>query len=252
MNARTFGSTSRWSETIVLAHGFGGDQSAWDDIIPVLTQHYQVVSFDWCFSGAIKDPNFYDHDKYSSYDSFADDLICLIEEMGLHSVVFLGHSMSGMIGCIASIKRYMNAEDYEGGFEGSHIEDLINNIQTNFSKWAPSFAAMVIGRGGDNVPSAVEKFGNSLLNMEPKVALSVAKTVFYCDYRGVLGKVTTPTTIVQTTNDAAVPTSVAYYMHERIKGKSTVEIIDTDGHFPHLTASDDLLDLLGGVLGFAA
>ncbi|CAN1331269.1 Strigolactone esterase D14 [Linum perenne] len=210
MNARTFGSTSRWSETIVLAHGFGGDQSAWDDIIPVLTQHYQVVSFDWCFSGAIKDPNFYDHDKY------------------------------------------MNAEDYEGGFEGSHIEDLINNIQTNFSKWAPSFAAMVIGRGGDNVPSAVEKFGNSLLNMEPKVALSVAKTVFYCDYRGVLGKVTTPTTIVQTTNDAAVPTSVAYYMHERIKGKSTVEIIDTDGHFPHLTASDDLLDLLGGVLGFAA
>ncbi|CAN1331270.1 Strigolactone esterase D14 [Linum perenne] len=105
MNARTFGSTSRWSETIVLAHGFGGDQSAWDDIIPVLTQHYQVVSFDWCFSGAIKDPNFYDHDKYSSYDSFADDLICLIEEMGLHSVVFLGHSMSGMIGCIASIKR---------------------------------------------------------------------------------------------------------------------------------------------------
>ncbi|CAN0900796.1 Strigolactone esterase D14 [Linum grandiflorum] len=266
MNARTTGSSN--SETMVLAHGYGGDQSAWDDIVPELTPHCQVVTFDWCFSGAIKDSNcsLFDEEKYATYEAYAEDLIKLMEEMEVESVVFLGHSMSGMIGCIASIKRpdlfkrlvlvgasprYMNAEEYEGGFERTHIEDLITNIETNFSNWAPAFASMVVGSGGDD-PSAVDKFANSLLRMKPEVALSVAKTVFYGDYRGVLAKVTTPTTIVQTTHDAAVPTSVAYYMQERIKGKSTVEIVETDGHFPHLTARDQLLDLLRGVLGFAA
>ena len=102
MNARIIGSGR---ETMVLAHGFGADQSVWEKIIPYLTLHYQVVVFDWTFSGAVKDPNLFDPLKYSSYDAFANDLIALMDELDLKSSVFVGHSMSGMIGCIASIKR---------------------------------------------------------------------------------------------------------------------------------------------------
>ncbi|KAL2249478.1 UNVERIFIED_CONTAM: putative esterase KAI2 [Sesamum indicum] len=102
MNARILGSGQ---ETIVLAHGYGGDQSVWDEILPDLTARYTVVLFDWCFSGAVKDPTLYDPVRYSSYDGFAEDLICIAEEMKLKTCVFVGHSMSGMIGCIASIKR---------------------------------------------------------------------------------------------------------------------------------------------------
>lgn len=102
MNARILGSGK---ETIILAHGYGGDHSVWDKVISSLAQTYQVLVFDWSFSGAVKDLDLFDAVKYSSYDAFADDIIALLEEMSLKSSVFVGHSMSGMIGCFASVKR---------------------------------------------------------------------------------------------------------------------------------------------------
>ncbi|XVF49229.1 hypothetical protein PTKIN_Ptkin03bG0251800 [Pterospermum kingtungense] len=259
MNARTIGSGS---ETMVLAHGFGADQSVWDKILPYLTQHYQVVVFDWTFSGAVKDPNLFDPLKYTSYDAFANDLIALMDELDLKSSVFVGHSMSGMIGCIASIKRpelfkrlilvgasprYINIDDYEGGFEDAAVDNILSTIESDYENWTSGFASLVV----DNKdPLSVETFAKCLKRMNPEFAVPLAKTVFRCDQRDILEKVTTPCTIIQTTNDVVVPDSVAYYMQEKIKGKSTVEIVRTDGHFPQLTAHLEFLDVLGGVLGF--
>ncbi|MCL7022079.1 hypothetical protein MKW94_005180 [Papaver nudicaule] len=103
MNARIIGSGE---DTIIFAHGFGTDQSIWEKTIPFFTQRYRVLLFDWCFSGSIKEPNhLYDPVKYSSFDGFANDLIDLLDEIDLKASVFVGHSMSGMIGCLASIQR---------------------------------------------------------------------------------------------------------------------------------------------------
>uniref|UniRef100_A0A5B7B7M4 AB hydrolase-1 domain-containing protein n=1 Tax=Davidia involucrata TaxID=16924 RepID=A0A5B7B7M4_DAVIN len=259
MNARIIGSGN---ETMILAHGFGGDQSVWDKILPHLARRYRVLVFDWNFSGAVKDQNLFDPVKYSSFDAFADDLITLVEEMNLKSSVFVGHSMSGMIGCIASIKRpelfkrlillgasprYINLEEYEGGFKNSEIEQILSNIEFNFHKWASNFASLVVDA---NDPLSIEKFEKCLKRMRPEAALSVAKLIFRSDERETLEKVMTPCTIIQTTNDIVVPNSVAEYMQRKIKGKSTVEIVDTDGHFPQLTAHLQLLEVLGRVLGF--
>ncbi|KAG2713195.1 hypothetical protein I3843_04G156000 [Carya illinoinensis] len=260
LNAKIIGSGS---EVMVLAHGFGGDQSVWDKILPSLSQHYSVLIFDWNFAGAIdQDLNLYDPVKYSKYDAFANDLIELLDEMRLKSLVFVGHSMSGMIGCIASIKRpdlfkrlilvgssprYINIEGYEGGFEDSDIEQIISNIESNYQNWASAFASLVVDTKD---PQSVDKFAKCLARMRPEVALPLAKTVFYSDERQVLDKVTTPCTIIQTTKDRVVPNSVPLYMQKKIKGKSTVEMIEGDGHFPQLTAHLQFLDLLGRVLGF--
>ncbi|CAL5360610.1 unnamed protein product [Camellia sinensis] len=259
MNARTIGSGD---ETVVLAHGYGGDQSMWDKIVPYLARQYRVVVFDWSFSGAVNDPNLFDPVKYSTFDAFSDDLISLLEEMNLKSSVFVGHSMSGMIGCIASIKRpelfkrlilvaasprYINLKDYEGGFESSDVEQLLSSIESNFHQWASSFASRVVD---PNDPTTVDKFKNSLQRMSPEAALSTAKLIFHSDQRDMLEKVTIPCTIIQTTHDLAVPISIGYFMQKKIKAKSTVEIIDTNGHFPQLTAHLQFLEVMGGVLGF--
>lgn len=268
MNARIICSGNEQQEeetstTIVLAHGYGGDQSVWDKITPFLAQVYRVLVFDWSFSGAIKDPNtlFFDDVKYNCYDAFADDLIALLEEMNLKSTVFIGHSMSGMIGCIASVKRpdlfkslvligasprYLNSEDYEGGFSSTDIDQLLLSIGSNYENWAPAFVSLVVD---PNDPHSVEKFTKCMLKMRPKIALSLAKTVFLSDQRDVLEKVTTPCTIIQTTNDLVVPNSIGNYMKKKINGKSTVEMIDVHGHFPQLTAHVKLLEVLGRVLG---
>ncbi|XP_009336865.3 probable strigolactone esterase DAD2 [Pyrus x bretschneideri] len=264
MNAKIVGSGG---EAVVLAYGYGGDQSVWDKILPYLSQHYRVLVFDWPFSGAVNNKDgdnlklFDPAGKYSSYDAFALDLIALLDEFNLKSTVFVGHSMSGMIGCIASVKRpdlfksliligasprYINTDDYEGGFEMSDITEIISAIESNYHNWAANFATLAVDT---NDPPSVEKFAKCLQRMRPKVALALAKTVFYSDHRDVIDKVSTPCTIVGTSNDIAAPKSVAFYMQKKMKENSNVEIMNTNGHFPHLTAHLELLDVLGKVLG---
>ncbi|GMI92760.1 D14-LIKE2 [Hibiscus trionum] len=258
MNARILGSGT---ETMVLAHGFGGDQSLWDKILPYLTKHYQVLVFDWPFSGAVKDPNLYDPLKYSSFDSFAHDLIALMEELHLTSSVFVGHSMSGMIGCIASIKkpllfnrlilvgaspRYIDIDDYEGGFDAVAVSSMLTSIESDYENWTSSFAKLLVD---NNDPLSVEHYLKCLKSTNREFVLPLAKTVFHSDERETLEKVTTPCTIIQTI-DLVVPDSVAYYMQKKIKGETTVEIIKADKHYPQLTAPLEFLHVLGRVLGF--
>ena len=120
-------------------------------------------------------------------------------------------------------------------------------MESSFYNWAQAFASAVVDAKD---PPSVDMFSKCLQRMRPEFAVPVAKTVFYSDERDVLEKVMTPCIIVQTTRDVVVPNSVAYYMQEKIKGKSTVEIIETDGHFPHLTAHLQLLDVLTAVMNF--
>ncbi|XP_048133274.1 strigolactone esterase D14-like [Rhodamnia argentea] len=260
LNAKLTGSGA---EMVVLAHGFGGDQTVWNKILPPLSRYFRVLVFDWGFSGAVKEQEgLFDPAKHSSYDAFADDLIALLDEVGLESTVFVGHSMSGMIGCIASVKRpdlfkrlilvgasprYLNTNGYEGGFEAAQIDRILSSVESDYHGWAPNFASLVVGPCD---PPSVEAFAKCLGGMRPEVALPLARTVFLCDHREVLGRVTTPCTIIQTTNDAVVPSSVAQYMHDKIQGESTVEMIVADSHVPQLTAHQQFIDVLGGVLGF--
>ncbi|KAL2321232.1 hypothetical protein Fmac_030201 [Flemingia macrophylla] len=258
LNARSQGSGT---ETIVFAHGYGTDQSIWDKITPSFAENYKVVLFDWPFSGAVKDPNLYDPLKYSTLEAFADELVTLMDQMDLKAVSFVGHSMSGMIGCLASIKRpqlfkrlillcssprYINTEDYEGGFTSSDIERLLKDMESNYDNWVSAFSLIAVDP--DDEPS-VNKFRECLRKMRAEVPASLAKTVFYSDYRDILEKVETPCTIIQTSSDIVVPHSAAVYMESKIKGKVTLEVVDAKGHFPQLTACLQLVDVLKGVLG---
>lgn len=138
-------------------------------------------------------------------------------------------------------------DGYEGGFGNSDIDQIIANVESNYQNWTSAFASLVVDAKD---PLSVEKFAKCLKRMRPEVALPLAKIVFQSDEREVLEKVITPCTIIQTTNDYVVPNSVALYMQKKIKGKSTVEMIEGDGHFPQLTAHLQLLEVLGHVLGF--
>ncbi|CAA0813444.1 alpha/beta-Hydrolases superfamily protein [Striga hermonthica] len=257
MNARTLGSGT---QTVVLAHGFGGDQSMWDKILPHMAANHRIVLFDWCFSGAVLDPTLYDPIRHSTYDGYAVDLIGLLEEMKVESCVLVGHSMSGIIGCIASIKRpelftrlvllgasprLINSEDYEGGFELSDIENMFTSIESNFEVWSSNFPYLAVDKSD---PTSADKFSKCLKRMKPEVTLSLAKTVFLGDYRDILDKVEKPCDIIQTRSDVVVPKSVPEYMQRKIKGKPTVKIIDTEGHFPHLTAHVQLVEVLDNIL----
>nr|KYP61596.1 Sigma factor sigB regulation protein rsbQ [Cajanus cajan] len=229
LNARIEGCGT---ETIVFGHGYGTDQSIWDEILPLLSQNYR----------------------------FVDDLITLLNEMGLKDVTFVGHSMSAIIGCIASVKRpqlfkslillaasprILNADDYEGGFNSRDVEQLLWNIETNYENFASTFSSIIADPVNNLV---VDKYEKCLKGMRAEVALSLAKTIFYSDWREIVDEVETPCTIIQTKKDVAVPHNVALYMQSKIKGRVTLETIDTVGHFPQLSAPLEFVQVLKDAL----
>ena len=97
--------------------------------------------------------------------------------------------------------------------------------------------------------ASVDQYRNCLKNMGSEVAVSLGKAVFYGDYRDVLEQVQISCTIIQSTNDRAVPNNVGHYLQNKIcSGASSLVFVDMDGHFPMLTSHLKLVEVLKGVM----
>ncbi|KAL0291529.1 UNVERIFIED_CONTAM: putative esterase KAI2 [Sesamum calycinum] len=138
--------------------------------------------------------------------------------------------------------RFVNTDDYYGGFEQEDIEQLCSAMETNYKSWISGFAPLVVGGDMDSV--AVQEFSRTLFNMRPDIALSVFRTIFTFDLRHFLGRVTVPCHIIQSSRDLAVPVAVAEYLHQNLGGKSIVEVISTEGHLPQLSAPEITVPVL--------
>ncbi|KAJ1284152.1 hypothetical protein BS78_03G182900 [Paspalum vaginatum] len=261
LNPRIVGSGER---TLVLSHGYGGSQAIWEKVLPHLSRRNKVLLFDWDFSGAATDDDaeegVVERGGGYTFSRFADELVALMDKMELSGAVYVGHSMAGMIGCIASIKRpdlfthlvlvgasprYMNSEDYEGGFDASDIKAMLATMSSDFLGWAEGFVALAIG---SSEPSAAELLARSFFAMDPRVAHGLARMIFLGDQREVLGDVAVPCTLVHVSRDFAAPPSVGRYMLARMRG-AAMYTIDSVGHFPQLVAPGELLRILDLVLG---
>ncbi|KAH9324521.1 hypothetical protein KI387_004699 [Taxus chinensis] len=244
LNVRVVGSGE---SILVMSHGFGTDQSVWQRILPYFVRDFKVVLFDLVCAGSVN-PEYFDMNKYSILDAYVDDLFVILDELNVDKCVYVGHSMSAMIGCLASIRRpalfqklvlvgasprYLDDDGYEGGFKREDINQLFLAIESNYEAWVSGFAPLALGA---DVPAAIREFSRTLFNMRPDISLWVARTVFESDVRGILGHVKTPCHVIQGNKDIAVPLSVADYLRTHLGGKSWVKIFQTEGHLPQLTA----------------
>lgn len=100
-NVRVVGSGQ---QTIVLAHGFGTDQSVWKHLVPHLVDDYRVVLYDNMGAGTTN-PDYFDFERYSTLEGYACDVLAILDELQVQSCIYVGHSVSAMIGLIASISR---------------------------------------------------------------------------------------------------------------------------------------------------
>ncbi|KAI3726340.1 hypothetical protein L1987_66137 [Smallanthus sonchifolius] len=252
-NVKILGSGHR---TIVLAHGFGTDQSVWKHLIPHLLQDYKVVVYDNMGAGTTN-PEYFDFQRYASLEGYAYDVIGILEELRVSSCIYVGHSVSAMIGAIASVTRpdlfskivmisgsprYLNDVDYFGGFEQEDIDQLFDGMESNYKAWCSGFAPLTVG--GDMESVAVQEFSRTLFNMRPDIALSVLHTIFQIDMRHLLCHVTVPCHIIQSMKDMAVPVVVAEYLHQNLGGESIVEVMSTDGHLPQLSSPDVVIPVI--------
>lgn len=241
------------TRTIVFAHGFGCNQTMWRFLTPAFDTTYRTILFDLVGCGNAA-PDAYDFDKYTSLDAFADDLIEIIDTFAAGPIVYVGHSVSATIGALAAVKApekftalvmvgaspsYINEGDYIGGFTRADIDELLQTLNSNYVGWASASAPAIMG--APEQPALGIELSNSLCRTDPTIAAHFARSVFLSDNRAILPRITTPTLILQSSDDVLVPPFVGRYIQANVRD-SVLQVIDNIGHCPHLSAPAASID----------
>lgn len=231
---------------MVFAHGFGCSQETMVDLAESFLEDFRVVLFDHVGSGR-SDLSAYDPVKYDSLEGYADDLLEIIETLGLSDVVFVGHSVGSMIGVIASLRSpeafgalvllgpspcYVDAPGYTGGFSRPDIDALLDRLDTNYLGWSETMAPVIAGN--PDRPEVAERLTASFCSLDPAVARQFARVTFLSDNRRDLADVRTPTLVLQSKEDVIAPLVVGRYVHDAIAGSELV-VLDARGHTPNLS-----------------
>jgi sigma-B regulation protein RsbQ len=235
---------------IVFAHGFGCDQGMWRFVAPDFEVDHRVVLFDQVGFGD-SDLSAYDPDRYGSLRGYADDLVEICRELELTDVVFVGHSVSAMIGVLAFKQapelfgalvmvgpspRYVDDGDYTGGFSRTDIAGLLDSLESNHLGWSAQMAPVIMGN--PDRPELSEELTSSFCRTDPGVASRFARVTFLSDNRADLPAVTVPTLILQCSDDVIAPEAVGRYVHEAIPGSVFTKLAAT-GHCPNLSAPEE-------------
>jgi sigma-B regulation protein RsbQ len=235
--------------TMVFAHGFGCDQNMWRLLVPHYAKRYRTVLFDLVGSGK-SDLAAYDAQKYGSLDGYAADALEVVREFSQGPAVFVGHSVSAMIGMLANLQDesafaaqvmigpspcYVNDGDYVGGFSRPDIESLLETLESNYLGWSSNMAPVIMG--APQQPELADELVNSFCRTDPEIAKQFARVTFLSDVRSSLPKLSAPTLILQCDDDMIAPLQVGEYMH-RVLPHSTLSVIQNVGHCPHLSAPD--------------
>jgi len=240
---------------LVLLHGFGTDQTVWRKVMPSLESNFQILRMDMAGAGPNGAANF-DPSRYDHIESHADDLLLVLDDLGVEQCTFIGASVGSMVGCLASLERpklfhklitigasprYLNDGAYIGGFEQEDLDQMYAAMNRDYHGWISGFAPLAVRGLPDSAP--VKEFSESLFALRPDIALSVARAIFQSDFRRQMPFIQPPVVLLQMQNDIAVPEQVGEYLKSHIR-TATLEVLPAEGHFPHLAAPEVVSDSL--------
>jgi sigma-B regulation protein RsbQ len=237
---------------MMFAHGFGCDQNMWRFITPAFERDYRIVVYDYLGHGG-SDATKYDGARYASLDGYASDVLEICAAHDIEHGVFVGHSVSAMVGALASARepdrfdklvmigpspRYINDDGYIGGFERADIDELLESLESNYLGWSSSMAPVIMGR--PDRPEFGVELTNSFCRTDPAIARQFARTTFLSDNRKDLAAVTARTLILQCAKDVIAPDSVGRFVHHQIADSVLVNLRAT-GHCPNLSAPEETI-----------
>jgi len=246
----------RGTQPMLFAHGFGCDQNMWRFVAPAFADDYRLVLFDYVGSGK-SDLSAYDAERYATLDGYAQDVLDVVHALDLHDVVFVGHSVSAMVGLLAARReperfahlimigpspRYLNdVPDYVGGFERSDIEGLLDTMDKNYIGWANYLGPAIMANA--ERPELGEELTESFCSTDPVIARRFAEATFFADNRRDLAGLRVPSLILQCAEDIIAPREVGEYLHRELPG-STLRLMQATGHCPHMSAPEETIALM--------
>ena len=247
--------SGRGTQPMLFAHGFGCDQNMWRYVAPAFEDEYRVITFDYVGSGQ-SDLKSYDTQRYGSLQGYTQDVMDIVDALDLRDIIFVGHSVSSMIGVLAANQapdrfsrlvligpspRYINEEGYVGGFGRSDIDGLFEMMDKNFLGWA-NFLAPAIMKNPDR-PELGEELTESFCSTDPVMARRFAEATFYGDNRADLAAVSVPSLILQCSDDMVAPPEVGKYLSEHLR-QSTLRQMKATGHCPHMSHPEETISLI--------
>jgi sigma-B regulation protein RsbQ len=251
-NVKIFG---KGTQPMLFAHGFGCDQNMWRFITPAFENDYKIILFDYVGAGK-SDLQAYNRDRYASLNGYAKDILEICEELKLKEVIFVGHSVSSMIGLLAAIEEpkyfqqlimvgpspcYINDGNYKGGFERKDIEGLLETMEKNYIGWANFLAPNIMGN--KDRPQLGEELTESFCSTDPVIAKQFAEATFFSDNRTDLHKIKIPSLILQCSDDIIAPIEVGEYLSKNL-GNSTLKVMKATGHCPHMSEPEETIRLI--------
>jgi sigma-B regulation protein RsbQ len=235
------------AQAMVFVHGFGCDQHMWQLVAPAFEAQYQVVLLDLVGAGGY-DLTAYHPARYANLAAHAEDVCEVLQALDLKDVIFVGHSVSAMIGVLAAAQEparfarlvlvapsphYLNEGDYTGGFEPADIDELLDTMDSNYLGWSAAFAPIVMANADQ--PQLAASLANSFCRTDPAIARHFAGVTFRSDNRADLRHVRTPALVLQSARDRIAPLAVGAYVHAQLAGSQLV-VLNTTGHCPHISA----------------
>jgi sigma-B regulation protein RsbQ len=254
--------SGKGTQPMLFAHGFGCDQTMWRHILPAFEEHYKVILFDYVGCGK-SDKSCYDPADYASLDGYAQDILDICHTLSLRDIVFVGHSVSGMIGMLAAKLEphrfskiimlgpsacYINDLHYKGGLEKEMVEGILATIDAGTQDWAQNLAPVIMGN--PDRPELAAALSSLFCTLDPKVASQFARATFLSDNRKQLSELTVPTLIVQCAEDIVAPEPAGRFINEQIPGSTLVKLQAT-GHVPQVSAPLETISVIKGYLGAA-
>ena len=256
-NVKQYGDPA--AQPMLFAHGFGCDQNMWRFVVPAFEATHRVVVFDYVGFGESEHAA-WDPERYATLHGYAQDVLEICRELDLEDVVFVGHSVSSMIGVLAAnaepdrfdrlvlvgpSPRYIDDDGYVGGFSREDIGGLLESLESNYLGWSSTMAPVIVGN--PDRPELGEELTNSFCRTDPEIAAHFARVTFLSDNRQDLARVQAPSLVLQCSQDAIAPETVGEYVHEHIPGSELV-LMEATGHCPNLSAPDELISAIKAFL----
>lgn len=237
---------------MLFAHGYGCDQNMWRLVTPAFEEDHRIVLFDHVGAGH-SDLAAFSPGKYASLEGYAADIVEIGRELGLKDAVFVGHSVSAMMGILAASAApgmfrtlvmvgpspcYINDAGYTGGFAREEIDELLEALDSNHMGWSMNMAPVIMGN--QDRSELAEELADSFCRTDPEIAKHFARTTFLSDVRDILGQAGVPVLILQCSDDVIAPLSVGDYLHARMPD-STLVVMKATGHCPNLSAPEETI-----------
>jgi sigma-B regulation protein RsbQ len=233
------------TNTLLFSDVFNFFPNTFQSIISHFEERYRVILYtDSGFNAVYENREI----RHNSLNGYADDMIKWLEANNFRNIIYIAHSVNGLLAMIAAVKAphlfskiiltstapsllYDPEKHYTCGFEAGKLNELFNQLIQKHDD-----------RLHYHVKSTVQLtdiLSRAFSDMSIKDAHSVFNIIFSTDCRTYLSEFSIPTMILQVSSDRFSTHEAGYFMYRNIPDSCLVRI-KAKGQLPHVESPEEL------------